>query len=291
MERISVKKIIEDFRLRLTALYGEKEVMEFIYLLFREWNGWTRAQVHMEYATLQEEGEQLRFQDALEKLEKNTPIQYITGTVEFLNTKIEVHPGVLIPRPETEELASIILHEIAATGLQESSVLDIGTGSGCLAVSIKKTFQSLEVTATDISESAIATAIQNSDLNQAPVNAITADILDRRSWKNFSSYHVIMSNPPYVTLAEKVQMRPHVVEQEPHVALFVPDDDPMLFYRAIADFSREHLSRPGLLFLEINERFGAEVSGVLRECGFSRAVVLQDIHGKDRFIRAEFTRD
>ncbi|MCX6244134.1 MAG: peptide chain release factor N(5)-glutamine methyltransferase [Bacteroidetes bacterium] len=284
---IPVKKIIEEFRQKLTETYGEVEVMQFVYLLFHEWKGWTKAQLHLHTGVMLEGEEGARFLDALRKLEKNTPIQYIIGATDFLEVRLNVHPGVLIPRPETEELAALVIRENLHRHGRDLSLLDIGTGSGCLAIAIKKQIPGMAITAIDLSEIAVRTAKENSEMNGTQVTVLKANILDREAWKDFPSYSIIISNPPYVTKSEKTVMHPNVVDHEPHQALFVPDHDPLIFYSAIGAFACEHLIRPGLLYLEINERFGEEVKNILLSAGFDRAEVLKDIHGKDRFVHAE----
>jgi len=284
---VSVKKIIGEFRRRLTDTYGEAEVMQFIYLLFHEWKGWTKAQVHLESSQMLEGEEHARFLDALDRLEKNEPIQYIIGVTDFLGVRLKVHPGVFIPRSETEELAALIIHENREGSNEKRSLLDIGTGSGCLAISLKKEMPGMDVTAIDLSETAIRNAKANSEMNGSPVTFIRADILNREECKDLPVCNIIVSNPPYVTNSEKPAMRRNVFDYEPHEALFVKDHDPLMFYNAIAVFATEHLSRPGMLYLEINERFGNEVRDVLLSCGFIEVRILKDIHGKDRFVRAE----
>jgi release factor glutamine methyltransferase len=280
---VSVKIILDEFRQKLAANYGQEEVMQFVYLLFEEWMGWNKADVHMETRKLLKGEEAARFRYALRQLQKNKPIQYIIGVMHFLDTKIKVQEGVLIPRPETEELVAMILSDYNHRQYEDLSLLDIGTGSGCIPVAIKKQMPGMEVTALDISQ----VARENSMLNQCRVKFILADILDRKIWKNFPGYMVIVSNPPYIPESERLSMHPNVVKYELHEALFVTDEDPLQFYTAIAEFAFLHLVRPGSLYLEINERFGKRIREFLLSIGFDKAEVLKDIHGKDRFIRAE----
>jgi release factor glutamine methyltransferase len=284
---VSVKMILDEFKQKLDANYGQAEVMQFAYLLFEAWMGWTKAEVHMESRKVLKGEEVSRFRDALRQLQENKPIQYIIGATHFLDTKIKVQEGVLIPRPETEELAAMILRNSRHRQYEELSLLDIGTGSGCIPVAIKKQMPGMDVTAIDISPLALQIAKENSTLNQCRVKFILADILDRQGWKNFPGYTIIVSNPPYIPESERLSMHPNVVEYEPHEALFVTDEDPLRFYTAIAEFAYLHLVRPGSLYLEINGRFGKQIREFLLSTGFDKAEVLKDIHGKDRFIRAE----
>lgn len=279
--------ILDEFRVKLAANFEPTEVMQFAYLLFEEWMGWTKAEVHLNSLKLLKEEEAARFWDALAQLHENKPIQYIIGVTHFLDTKIKVQEGVLIPRPETEELTAMILRDSRHRQYENLSLLDIGTGSGCIPVAIKKHMQGMDVSALDISPVALHVAKENSILNQCKVKFILADILNRQGWKNFPGYTIIVSNPPYIPESERSSLHPNVVGYEPHEALFVTNEDPLMFYTAIAEFAYLHLVRPGSLYLEINERFGKQIRDFLLSTGFDKAEVLKDIHGKDRFIRAE----
>jgi release factor glutamine methyltransferase len=284
---VSVKMMLDEFRQKLAANYNRAEVMQFAYLLFEEWMGWTKAEVHLNSLKILKGEEQERFREALAQLQKNKPIQYIIGVTHFLGMKINVRKGVLIPRPETEELAAMILRDSCHRQYEDLSLLDIGTGSGCIPVAIKKQMPETEVSALDISPIALQVAEENSILNECKVKFILADILDRQGWKKFPGYSIIVSNPPYIPENEGSSMHPNVFEYEPHEALFVTNEDPLRFYIAIAEFAFIHLVRPGSLYLEINERFGKQVKELILSTGFDRAEILKDIHGKDRFIRAE----
>jgi release factor glutamine methyltransferase len=284
---VSVKMILDEFRQKLAANYEPPEVMQFAYLLFEEWMGWTKTEVHLNSRKLMKGEEDERFRDALAQLQKNRPIQYIIGVTHFLDTKIKVQEGVLIPRPETEELAAMILRDSRHRQYEDLSLLDIGTGSGCIPVAIKKQMPGIDVNALEISPVALQIAEENSIRNQCKIKFILADILDRQGWKNFPGYNIIVSNPPYIPESEGSSMHPNVVDYEPHEALFVSDEDPLRFYTAIAEFAFLHLVRPGSLYLEINERFGNQLKVLLLSTGFDKVEILKDIHGKDRFIRTE----
>jgi len=285
--RVSVKMILDGFSQKLAENYRQEEIMQLAYVLFEEWMGWTKADIHIERQKFLKGEEVVRFRKALEELQKNKPIQYITGVSHFLDTKIKVTEGVLIPRPETEELVSLIINDYQHRQYESLSLMDIGTGSGCIPVAIKKQMPCFDITAIDISTVALDVARENSLLNQCNIQFILADILDRQKWKNFPVFSVIVSNPPYVTESERILMHPNVVDYEPGEALFVTDDDPLKFYKAIAEFAFLHLSRPGSLYFEINERFGNPIKELLLSTGFDKADVLKDIHDKDRFIRAK----
>jgi release factor glutamine methyltransferase len=196
---------------------------------------------------------------------------------------------VLIPRPETEELCSIIAAENPHFRFRDVSCLDIGTGSGCIAISLKKSFPYWSVTGVDISAEAAETARRNAERNNCDIRVEVLDITREASWSVLGRFDLVVSNPPYVTELEKSRMQPNVLHHEPAVALFVADHDPLLFYRTIADFCNRQMTRPGLLYLEINERFGKEVRDLLHEKGFTKARIIRDFHGKERFVSAEVT--
>lgn len=224
-----------------------------------------------------------------QKLIQGIPLQYILGETEFYDLIVKVNQSVLIPRPETEELVdwALITSRIINGETEVLKLLDIGTGSGCIAISIKKYIPLADITAIDISEAALNIARQNADLNQVKINFIQDDIFKPTNLELINSkYDLILSNPPYVTEAEKDQMLDNVLNHEPHIALFVPDNDPLVFYRAIADFALNHLKINGFLFFELNEKFGKETINLLKEKGFKEIELRQDMGGKDRMIRA-----
>jgi release factor glutamine methyltransferase len=195
---------------------------------------------------------------------------------------------VLIPRPETEELVEFILSEVRNHKSEVSQILDIGTGSGCIAIALKKNLPDANVSAIDISDEALLIAKANAILNQTIVNFLRADILSPISPKNKSegTFDIIVSNPPYVRISEKEKMSKNVLDYEPHLALFVNDNDPLLFYKAIAEFALENLSPNGKLYFEINEALGAEIKKLLEEKGFKNVEVKKDMSGKERMTVA-----
>lgn len=227
----------------------------------------------------------------LEDLATGKPLQYILGETEFYGLTFRVNPAVLIPRPETEELVDWILKDAKADNKEpiseEFTILDIGTGSGCIPVTLKKNLPAAKVMAMDISPDALETAIRNSVLNQVEVRFYLDDILNPGESELFNSkFDIIVSNPPYVTNAEKSQMHQNVLEFEPHTALFVQDNDPLVFYKAIAGFAIRQLKPRGSLYLEINEGFGKETINLLKEYGFTDIELRKDLPGRFRMIKA-----
>jgi release factor glutamine methyltransferase len=211
------------------------------------------------------------------------PIQYIIGATPFYGYKFEVSPVVLIPRQETEELVDIILKENTNVLLQ---VLDIGTGSGCIPVSLKARRDKWKVFATDISNEAIAIAKKNAVLNNTTIEFFEDDIFNSTVFKEKQKFNIIVSNPPYIPLNEKIKMHKNVIEFEPHIALFSPDEDAVKYYRAISAFAGQFLVKGGKLYVEIHENFGKEVSEILKRNNFEKIDIIQDINGKQRIVKA-----
>lgn len=223
-----------------------------------------------------------------ERLKRNEPVQYVLGEAWFAGMKFKVNKNVLIPRPETEELVDWIVKENAQRSMRNAqfSMIDIGTGSGCIPIAIKKKLPEADVSAIDICSEALFTATENAIEHKVEVDFILLDFLDEEKWKELGQFDVIVSNPPYVTQNEKDTMHVRVKEFEPHLALFVPDNDALLFYRKLSDFSLKHLNPGGNLFVEINESLGDAVANLFRSAGFAHLELKKDMQGKDRMLRA-----
>ncbi len=222
------------------------------------------------------------------RINKNEPLEYVFNSAQFIDIELYTNSNVLIPRPETEELALKICGDIKSrlqynnrVGDNSLSILDIGTGSGCIPVYLAKNFPDCNYYAVDISDAALVTARSNAERYGCNIHFIKADILDYQTSEMFD---VIVSNPPYVLESERALMQPNVLDYEPDTALFVPDDDPLKFYRAISNFAVGHLNNGGKLYFEINEKFGAETAQLMKNFGFGEVVVIKDLFGKDRFV-------
>jgi len=223
---------------------------------------------------------------AVSKVLKHVPLQYVLGKAWFMNMEFVVNESVLIPRPETEEMVSLIIKTFPLNeSFQDFNILDIGTGSGCIAISLKKHFPHSVVWAVDISATSITVAEHNTVINQVPIKFVNADILDSSQWQMLPECNLIVSNPPYVTESEKLLMKPNVLEYEPHTALFVPDKDPLIFYRCIMNFAKTKLVKGGTIWLEINEAFGQQVLYLFENEMFSKRELLKDMFGKYRFVK------
>lgn len=221
--------------------------------------------------------------EVLAQLKDHRPIQYILNQAHFFGLIFKVNEHVLIPRPETEELVFWMIQDLKSENLEHAKVLDIGTGSGCIAISLKKKLQTLEVSAVDISSKALEVAESNALINRVEVFFLKDDILTSKS---SLKYDVIVSNPPYVRKLEKAEMQKNVLEFEPHLALFVENEDPLLFYRNIADFASKNLTLNGILFFEINESLSEQTVDLLKSKSFNNIEVRKDMQGKYRMIKA-----
>ncbi|MES2418928.1 MAG: peptide chain release factor N(5)-glutamine methyltransferase [Bacteroidota bacterium] len=219
----------------------------------------------------------------LEKLAQGIPVQYILGETWFYGLPFKVSPAVLIPRPETEELVAWVLEKIP-NSISGIELLDIGTGSGCIAIALKKQLPKAKITAIDISSEALTIAQQNADFNKVEVTFVRQDILHTRNELQDTRYDSIVSNPPYITQAEKAEMHQNVLANEPHLALFASQENPLIFYEAIADFASLNLKPEGLLFFEINEYLAQETINLLESKGFNNIELKKDMQGKNRMV-------
>ena len=276
-------------RKSLDTLYPSEEITGITRLIFSQVCGLSHNQQILCKDKQIPEKEKEDIHAIINRLKKMEPLQYIFGETEFYSLPMKVNPSVLIPRPETEELVDMIIKKsITQSHTGKLNILDIGTGSGCIPITLAKHIPDVVVTAIDISEAALRTARENADLNKVDICFIQADILNASKAAKLISgnFDIIVSNPPYVTDKEKGAMCENVIAYEPHCALFVPDDDPLLFYTAIADFALSKLAPEGKLFFEINANYGAEICGMLQEKGFTQTELIRDLSGKNRFITA-----
>ena len=253
----------------------------FFELLFFKMN-WERVDYLLNKNQKLSQKEVSFFKNCLEKINKNIPVQYITGQSNFCNLLIKVNPNVLIPRPETEELVHLILNNHNQDSLKE--ILDIGTGSGCIIIALKKTLPNTNCTAIDISKEAIRTAKANAVLNKVEVDFITKDILDYKNEEK--SWDMIVSNPPYIPISNKKHMHPNVVQNEPSQALFVENEEPLKYYQLISDFANNHLKKNGKIYFEIHEDFANDVVNLLSTKKYFKTTVHKDFQGKNRFVVA-----
>ena len=232
------------------------------------------------------ETEKTQIYNIVERLVKYEPIQYIFGKTDFYGFEFLVNPSVLIPRPETEELVELIVHDYAKKSID---ILDVGTGSGCIAITLRRLLKKAQVSALDISPEALKIAKRNAGINRVQLTFYEKDILQPSKTADSieDDFDVIVSNPPYVMEKEKAEMEKNVLDYEPSLALFVPDDNPLLFYNNIARFAEQKLKKKGYLYFEINAQMGEAVVNMLRMMEFKNVELIQDLSGKDRFVKAQ----
>ena len=271
-------------RQELKSFYPATEIRQFTRIIFEYLAGFTATDL-ITKGDVELTATQIKFLDScVVRLKKHEPLQYILGEAHFLDMKLEVNPATLIPRHETEELVMWICGNV---GSSHSMVLDIGTGSGCIALGIKSQKPELTVEAWDVSSDALKTAEANARMNGLEILFDRVDILSfEPEKKHLQKYDIIVSNPPYVRESEKEQMEPNVLEHEPYLALFVNDNDPLVFYREISKKATRMLKEGGFLFFEINEAFGKEVKQLLSDLGFRNIEVKRDLSGKERMVKA-----
>ncbi|GHA34809.1 release factor glutamine methyltransferase [Salinimicrobium marinum] len=267
--------------------YPLQEVNSFFNLLTEEILGMSRLHVALDPEKEISESEQQKLEDALQRLQEHEPIQYILGETEFFGLTFKVDKNVLIPRPETEELVEWILSDVKNLQQKEIRILDIGTGSGCIAISLGKNLPSAKVTAIDISEGALEMAKRNADFNNVNVEFIQQDILEAEALD--SNYDIIVSNPPYVRELEKKEMQANVLNNEPAGALYVKDEDPLAFYRKITELATKNIKKGGSLYFEINQYLGEETKALLTNNYFT-ASLKKDIFGNDRMLKGEIKK-
>jgi len=274
------KKLILD---HLSPYYSKHEIESLSMRIFEKIPGLSRLQVHLNQHETISAANLVQIKEILDRLTCFEPIQYILGETEFYGLTLKVNKAVLIPRPETEELVDWIIRDCAHP---KPAILDIGTGSGCIPISLVKNIPGASAEGWDISTDALAVAKTNAEINQVRVDFTYADVLNPDDALRSGKYDIIVSNPPYVTNSEQPLMLRNVTDYEPHIALFVPDADPLIFYRAIADLAQFNLKPGGNLYFEINEQYGNEVIELLAQKGYINIILKEDINGKKRMVRA-----
>lgn len=287
-----VSDIIHFFRSELDGLYDKGEIETFITYCFETYTEMKRATIFLNSTRTVSESELLKFNFAVKDLKRHKPIQYILGVADFYGMKLNVNPHVLIPRPETEELVQLVIIDNGKwkmkNGATPLTILDIGTGSGCIAIALKKNIPQAVVHAIDLSDDALKTARQNALENNTEIVFSQQDILaENVSINNDTLFDVIVSNPPYIKLSEQSTMSSNVLDYEPHTALFVPNEKPLLFYEAIANFAIRFLKPNGKIYFEINQQSGNEVVQLLKEKKFSEVELIKDLNNNNRIVTAQ----
>ncbi len=288
---MKLKDIEQLFHKELDALFGKDEVSQFFYWCIESFYNLSRLDLALDTNISITVEEQLKIIEALEHLKQEKPIQYILGETEFYGLPFKVTENTLIPRPETEELVSLILTNVTSSKVEKLgstkkpiTILDIGTGSGCIAISLAKHLPSAKVYALDVNTAALKIAKSNAELNQVDVTFIEQSVLE--DFCIDIEFDVIVSNPPYVRELEKAEIKPNVLNNEPHLALFVADNNPLIFYKAITEFAEKHLTKNGQLYFEINEYLGKEMKDLVSNYKFENIGIIKDMFQKDRMLKA-----
>ena len=283
---MKIKEYRTEFIQQLTPIYDAGEAESFFYLILEENHQMKRIDLALNSDLSFSDTEIQYWNSILDELKKEIPVQYLLGKTSFYGLDFEVNENVLIPRPETEELVEwIVESQKSKAKSQKPKILDIGTGSGCIAISLAKNIPNATVFAIDISEKALATAKKNAEINDVNVAFIEKNILKTEDLEQ--QFDIIVSNPPYVRELEKQEIRKNVLDNEPHLALFVEDNDALIFYRKIAELAQKNLTQNGQLFFEINQYLGTETVDLLEKMNFKNIELRKDIYGNDRMIKAE----
>ena len=274
---------LSHIREELKEHYPPKEIEGLIRIIFKTVKNFTPTDLLMKKENILEEKDRAFIEKIVERLQNYEPVQYILGETDFFGLKFKVTKDVLIPRPETEELVDWIIRENRTPGLV---ILDAATGSGCIGISLKKFMNKARVTGCDLSDSALDIAKKNALLNQADVSFFHHDLLSGQVPDSIPALDLIVSNPPYITNKEKRLMHDNVLKFEPHTALFVPDNDPIRFYKGLAFLAKRKLKKGGKMYLEINESYGESCSSFFYDNGFDKIEIKKDINGKERMMTA-----
>jgi len=282
---MTISLAYQQLLLQLYEIYDNREAANIADLVMEHVTGQRKID-RIVYKDLPVTAEQqsllIQFTD---KLLQHQPVQYVLHETWFAGMKFYVDENVLIPRPETEELVDWIEKEVRSKNYEVRELLDIGTGSGCIPISLKKKLPKLNIKSVDVSEGALNIAVKNAMLQAVQVYFLRMNFLEAENWTKLGKVDVIVSNPPYVKASEATAMNRNVLDHEPHLALFVPDEDALLFYRNIAEFSKSHLNENGMIFLEINEALGEDVIKLYNDYGY-QTELRKDLQGKDRMLKA-----
>jgi len=285
MNTMKIKQYRDEFIKTLSPIHGEGEAESFFYLILEAKHQLKRIDLALRPDLEFSDSDILVWKTLVEDLKLEIPVQYLLGITSFYGLDFNVNSSVLIPRPETEELVEWILEsQKPIVESDKSRILDIGTGSGCIAISLAKNIPQGQVFAIDVSEKALATAKKNAEINKVVVTFINQNILETDDLEQ--QFDVIVSNPPYVRNLEKKEIKKNVLDNEPHLALFVEDNDALIFYKKIAELAQKNLAPSGQLFFEINQYLGKETVALLAEMSFKNIELRKDIYGNDRMIKA-----
>ena len=280
-----VEDIITFCKSELYEWYQKNEADNLIFILFSHVCGFSRTDIILRKDEYINESDLIHIYTAVSELKAFKPVQYILGETEFCGNLIKVNESVLIPRPETEELVNLIIRD--NRNREGLCILDIGTGSACIAVSLAKSLKNPNITGIDVSEKALETASQNAIINDVSIQLIKEDVLANPfiQYRLFASSNIIVSNPPYIPCSEKTKMSRNVIDYEPGEALFVPDEDPLIFYERITDLTLKYSCKGTIMYFEINENYREMLSDMLTGKGLKKYQFYKDIHGRERILK------
>ncbi|OQX99018.1 MAG: protein-(glutamine-N5) methyltransferase, release factor-specific [Bacteroidetes bacterium 4572_117] len=280
----SINSIIKTFKSELRHIYPNNEIQAFIEILLAYYTGLSKTDLIIKTDETVDSAVCQQIESSIVRLKNMEPVQYIIGETEFYDLKIKVNPAVLIPRPETEELVHWLINNHKKD--KKTRVLDIGTGSGCIPLALKNNLPDAEIFALDVSKKALEIAKKNAKINKLDISFVQLDILNAKNNNNLGMFDIIVSNPPYVRGQEKTLMHKNVLDNEPHLALFVKNNEALVFYEAIIGFAKHHMHKKGCLYFEINEAYGKQMIELFEKNNYKNIELKQDINGKDRMIRA-----
>jgi release factor glutamine methyltransferase len=268
----------------IEPLYDQREAVNIATLLIEELTGHSKMNQFLQKQALLPEKIEASLNKSIIRLSKGEPIQYVLGKAWFMDMELLVNSNTLIPRPETEELVTALINHLKAGLKDKVQILEIGTGSGCIPIALAKYCPTASITSIDISEEALAIAKKNASLIGVKVEWKQIDFLDNTQWEKLGKFDIIISNPPYIRKTEASTMHTNVLAYEPHTALFVEDNDPLIFYKAIVDFSKKNLKNGGAIFLEINEQLALQTADLFKRN--YRVEIKKDMQEKERMIMA-----
>ena len=279
-------KVHNDFVNSLKSIYDEREANNIADWVFENVTGSNKLERRFNKHVELKENEFLELQNYLQHLLAHKPVQYVLKEAWFFKKKFYVDENVLIPRPETEELVEWIVSDLKTqVGSEPTNIIDIGTGSGCIAISLKREVQNASITAIDLSKKALEVAEKNSSALNAVVHFLNLDFLNEEEWKTLKKFDIIVSNPPYIPLKEKESLAKNVTAHEPSLALFVENNDPYIFYKKISDFAKRHLNERGKIYVEVHENYAEDVRNIFEKAGFT-SQIKKDVYGKERMVKA-----
>jgi release factor glutamine methyltransferase len=281
----TIDKVIKSFKTGLQDIYPETEIQAITELVIEFFSGYSKTHQFLNLEQTIDESQISNIEQVLERLKKHEPVQYILGKCYFYGFILTVSPDVLIPRQETEELVDLIVSD--SNNIMNPKILDVGKGSGCIAIALAKNIENSKVFACDVSQAALDIAWQNAETNSTTVHFFIKNILLSAAEEENQEYDIMVSNPPYVLIHEKENMNKNVLNYEPSQALFVDNSDPLLFYKAIVHYANHNLKPQGSLYFEINEAFGAQVVELVENSGYVNVKIIKDINEKDRIVYAK----